>query len=165
MKTGFPVKRLIAGALLVLVLIALDQLTKVWAVSALSAGPKVLIPGVFSLYYLQNTGAAFGIGQGQTWLFTLFTILILAGAAVWYILLLKKRRPLFIRVPVLLVIAGGIGNLIDRVSLHYVRDFLYFSLIDFPVFNVADIYVTCAAVGIVLLLIFTKDEEAEKKDG
>ena len=124
------------------------------------SGGYSLIPNVLSLHYLENRGAAFGIFQNQKVFLVLLTSAILLG--VCYILwkLPEGKRFLPMKILCFLITAGGIGNLIDRLRLNYVVDFIYFSLIDFPVFNVADIYVTVSMVLLfVLVLFYYKDEE------
>ena len=130
-----------------LVLTALDQWTKKLAVTHLMGKrPYVIWNGVFELFYSENRGAAFGMLQGKQALFLIITLCVFA--AILYAL---------IRLP-----AGAAGNLIDRVSQGYVVDFLYFKLIDFPIFNVADCYVTVATVVLMALFLwFYKEEEVE----
>ncbi len=143
-------------------LVLLDQLTKIWAVNALEANPIDLIPGVFQFRYLENHGAAFGILQNQQWFFYVITLvfLIVIGIVYGKLPVTDYYRPL--RILSIVLAGGAIGNLIDRVLLHYVRDFLYFSLIDFPIFNVADIYVTCGAAALFIMILFVyKDEDFE----
>ncbi|MBQ7795721.1 MAG: signal peptidase II [Lachnospiraceae bacterium] len=149
--------------LLSVVLIAFDQWTKSLAYNGLRVnGPIVLIDGVFELLYSENRGAAFGILQGKQWFF-----LIVAVAVVIVVLLFlykmpagKRYYPLF--GCMVLLASGAVGNVIDRVSRGFVVDFLYFSLIDFPIFNVADCYVVVSA-GLLILLtgFFYKDEEMD----
>lgn len=150
---------LIFDLIILIILIALDQLTKSFAVINLkNKEPYVLIDGVFELHYLENRGAAFGMLQDQKIFFVLIALIILAVIA--YILFKAPYHKKYIKLHVcLILIAGGaIGNLIDRVSLNYVVDFLYFSLINFPIFNVADIYVTVASALLIILLLFIYKE-------
>ena len=155
------VKRYGLFGLLSVALIAFDQWTKSLAYNGLRVnGPIVLIKGVFELLYSENRGAAFGILQGKQWFF----LLVAAAVVIVVLLFLSKlpfeRRylPLF-RCMVLLV-SGAVGNVIDRLMRGFVVDFLYFSLIDFPIFNVADCYVVVAACCLILLTgFFYKDEE------
>lgn len=145
------------------VLTALDQWTKRLAVLHLKGQePFVLWKGVFELNYLENRGAAFGIFQGQKAAFLVCTVLILGLVAFYYSRLPKERRFDPIRLVGILLAAGAVGNMIDRVVNSYVVDFLYFKLIDFPVFNVADCYVTVGAALLALLILFYyKEEELE----
>ncbi|MBQ8185116.1 MAG: signal peptidase II [Lachnospiraceae bacterium] len=151
----------IGGIILAAVLIGLDQWTKALAVSHLKDQESiVLIKDVFQLHYLENRGAAFGMFQGQRWIFVILTVLVLVGLVYLYnrMPLEKRLHPLrFIGVA---LFAGAIGNFIDRTVQGYVVDFFYFELIDFPIFNVADCYVTVSAIALVILFIFYyKDEE------
>ena len=143
------------------ILTILDQWTKQLAVIHLQNQPDFsLIPGVLSFHYLENRGAAFGVFQNRQILFLIMTtaILLFILYALWKLPQEKKYRPL--RLLSYFITAGAIGNLIDRVRLGYVVDFIYFSLIDFPVFNVADIYVTGSMILLILLvLFFYKNEE------
>lgn len=118
-----------------------------------------MIRNVFSLHYLENRGAAFGIFQNRQSFFLLMTGIVLLGIAWIYHKMPKDAKYQPLRWISLVITAGAIGNLIDRLFLHYVVDFLYFELIDFPVFNVADCYVTCSAVILVILVLFYYKEE------
>lgn len=151
---------LAAEAVLTALLVLLDQATKLAAVSALKdGGPYVLIPGVFQLQYLENRGAAFGLLQNARIFFLAVTLIALAAVIYVLVRMPLKRKYIVLRFLMVLIAAGAVGNMIDRVFLGYVRDFLYFSLIDFPIFNVADIYVTCATILLILLLLFYYKEE------
>lgn len=150
-------------ALLTVLLIALDQWTKVLAYDGLRVnGPFVIWDGVFELLYSENRGAAFGILQGQKWFF-----LLVAAAVVVVIMVMlykmpadNKYLPLF--GCMVLLASGAVGNVIDRVTRGFVVDFLYFKLIDFPIFNVADCYVVVSAILLVLLVgFFYKEEDLE----
>ncbi len=153
---------LIAAALLVVI----DQLTKFFAARHLSGGPCVLIPGVLELRYVENHGAAFGILPGKQWFFILLTVVMLIAFLVIYLRQNEESRPLPLNLALIGLIGGAAGNLIDRVYFHFVRDFIYFRLIDFPVFNVADICVTVSAViFIIYVLFFGDDEKAEDRQG
>ncbi len=155
----------LAGVILPLLLwamlIALDLWTKSLAAAALKTnGPVILMKGVLELLYVQNTGAAFSLLENAQWLFILIAIVV--NAAILWILVRAPRTRYYVplRMTLLLVSAGAVGNVVDRITLGYVRDFIYFSLINFPVFNVADIYVTCATVLLVILVLFYyKDED------
>lgn len=151
---------LVCAAAMIL-LFAADQYTKSLAVQHLKDQPSIeLIPGVLELSYLENRGMAFGLLQNQYWLFAVMTILFLLVMAAAFYKLPKTRHfvPLFAVLTVLT--AGAIGNFYDRFLHHYVVDFIYVSLINFPVFNVADIYVTVSvAVFLLLYLLYYKDED------
>ncbi|MEF9958405.1 MAG: signal peptidase II [Niameybacter sp.] len=148
-------------------LVLLDQLTKIWTVNYFQGGTKPNIeiwPGVLELTYVENRGAAFGMMQGKVWLFVLITAVVL-GVILWYWRSIPENKAgIWMKVALVLVVSGAVGNLIDRVFIQYVRDMIYFSLIDFPVFNVADM---CVVGGVILLfpiLLFGDLElEAVKK--
>ena len=143
------------------VLVAFYQWTKNLAVEHLKGQEDIsLIPGVLCLHYLENRGAAFGIFQDQRTFLLILTaiILICVCYVLWRIPSDKKYN--LLKLLCIMITAGGIGNLIDRVRLNYVVDFIYFSLIDFPVFNVADIYVTTSMfLLLILVLCYYKDED------
>lgn len=140
--------------------VALDQWTKLLATVHLKGSDDIiLIPGVFQLQYLENRGMAFGMMQGGYWILSAITVVIMA--AILYVLakIPRSARYLPLKACAFLIFAGSVGNLIDRVTNQFVVDFFYFSLIDFPVFNVADIYVTCAAFAFLFLMFFYYREE------
>ena len=144
---------------LAILFIAADQLTKYYAVLMLKDQPPYsIVDGVFELHYLENNGAAFGILQGQKFFFLFIAVIILS--MILYVLFKMPYQKKYIKLHITLVLiaSGAIGNLIDRIRYDYVVDFLYFSLINFPVFNVADIYVTVAAFFLVVLLLFVYKE-------
>lgn len=146
--------RYMAALIALAVLIWLDQITKILAADRLADGPFVIIPGVFELRYLENRGAAFGMLQNQRWFFIVLTVVFLAVITYIFVKIPDGRKYLPLRILSVVVAAGAVGNFIDRLMLIYVRDFLYFSLIDFPIFNVADIYVTVAAFAFFFLIMF-----------
>lgn len=146
--------------LISVILIALDQVTKMIAVRTLKDGPHNVIPGVFEFAYLENHGAAFGILQNQQWFFFLVTMAFLVFVVWFYSRIPEGSHYRFMRFTCILLTSGAAGNLIDRMVLHYVRDFFYFVLINFPIFNVADIYVTCSAAFLVIMILFVyKDDD------
>lgn len=135
-------------------IVALDQITKLLVVANIPLYETVeVLPGIVGLTYAQNTGAAWSMFEGQQWLFaiifTLFTVTMLWDF--W-----KKKLPftLFERFCLVAVWAGGLGNMIDRLRLGYVIDMIQTQFIDFPVFNVADSFITCGCLILVIHLIF-----------
>ena len=152
-------------ALAVVLAVVADQLVKLWVVQSIPLHTVVeAIPGLFHFTYVQNTGAAFSALEGQTWLFAL-VFLAFTAAIVWEFS--KKRWGFtnFERWCITLIFAGGLGNMIDRIRLGYVVDMLAVDFMDFPVFNVADCYITCAGIAIMVSLVcfnkkFWKDEKA-----
>ena len=135
-------------------IVVADQLTKLWIVNNFELYEKMAaIPGIFRLTYVQNTGAAFSSFQGMQWLFALifaaFTLLIIFEFT-------KKKMGFsaFERWCIVAVWAGGLGNMIDRVRLSYVVDMIQVEFMDFPVFNVADCFITCGCIALLVSLVF-----------
>jgi signal peptidase II len=144
------------------VFLALDLWLKSWASANLLGQPdRVLINGFLGLTFTRNTGAAFGLGAGHEWSRWVLTVvkIILMGGLLWfYNRLPLEKRSWFMRVPLILIFAGGMGNLYDRVLFGYVRDMLAFLFIDFPIFNLADVYVvTGVFLGAFVMLFVVKD--------
>ncbi len=143
-----------------LLLVVLDQFTKVLALQNLKGQePITIIPDVFQLLYVENRGAAFGILQNKQWVFLIITAIVLA-ALIWALPRMSRERHFLpLRLCLCFISAGAVGNMIDRIFRGYVVDFFYFKLIDFPVFNVADIYVTTSAIVLIFLIVFLYKEE------
>lgn len=142
-----------------IILIAADQFTKHIAVLKLKNQPAFsIIDGVLEFNYLENRGAAFGMLQNQK-VFFVFVAVIFLGVII-YVLFRTPEETKYTRLHVLLVmIAGGaIGNMIDRLRLDYVVDFIYIVLINFPIFNIADMYVTFATAILVIQVLFVYKE-------
>ena len=145
----------VPACLLTIFAIILDQWTKHLAVTKLQGKtPFILINKVFQLCYLENRGAAFGLLQNQRIFFLICALVILIFAIWIYGKLPNAQRYLPLRICIIGICAGAIGNMIDRIYLGYVVDFFYFNLIDFPIFNVADIYVTVSTIVLVILILF-----------
>lgn len=147
--------------LLLILLIGLDQFTKYLVVIGLKGKDSIqLIPKVLQLHYHENTGAVWGIMSGKVSFLIISTTLIMVGMIALYFKIPQAKRYNFLRILMVVITAGAIGNLIDRCIRNYVVDFIYFELINFPIFNVADIYVTVSAVLLILSSIFYyKDED------
>ena len=139
--------------------VALDQYTKYLAITNIKENPIILIKDVFQLQYLENYGAAFGMLQNQQLLFLLVGVITLCLIGYIYIRMPKTTRFIPLRVCMISIVAGAVGNMIDRVRVGYVVDFFYFELIDFPIFNVADIFASVATVVLVILFLFYYKEE------
>ena len=163
MKEKFKWKYAVFALISFLILIVFDQWTKSLAVAYLmDKDPFIIIKNVFQLRYLENRGAAFGMMQGQQTFFLITGVIAVVILAYIYFKLPWTKRFVPLRAVALLIASGAVGNMIDRVALGYVVDFFYFELIDFPIFNVADIYVTCATIVLALLILFYyKDEELD----
>lgn len=137
------------------VLIALDQLSKLWIVNHIPLNTiHKFLPGIFSLTYLRNYGAAFSILQNQQWFFTVITFAVVGAACYYFIKNLQGN--FWLLFGLLLIISGGLGNFIDRVRLGYVVDMVHLDFMNFAIFNVADSYLT---VGVIILFITLWKEE------
>ncbi|MCL2864309.1 MAG: signal peptidase II [Lachnospiraceae bacterium] len=133
----------------------IDQITKWLAMTYLEPiGYYTLIEGVFRLLYLENRGAAFGILQGHKPLLIVFTFIILVVVLWIYGRIPHTKRYIPLRIVTILLVSGAIGNLIDRIRLRFVVDMFFFELINFPVFNVADIYVVISCFFFLILVLF-----------
>ncbi|HEY9869028.1 MAG TPA: signal peptidase II [Candidatus Obscuribacterales bacterium] len=139
--------------LVALSIIALDQVSKAWARAHLASGAtRPLVPGIVHLNYTTNTGGAFGIGRDYSWLMTALAILLTAAVAFW-IVRREHGQPAasaLERLGLGLLLGGALGNLCDRFTVGRVTDFLEFSFMSFPVFNVADMAIDA---GILLIAI------------
>ena len=142
-------------------LIGLDQLIKIIVDANMTVSQSIpVIQDVLHLTYVQNEGAAFGIFQGQRWILVGVTsVVILAGI---YLLAAKKLKSRFLIWSVALVIAGGVGNLIDRIFRHFVIDYIEVRLINFAVFNFADCCVVVGTIMIICYLLFGELWEKKK---
>ncbi|GAA4715786.1 signal peptidase II [Brevibacillus fulvus] len=135
--------------IIAIVIILLDQWTKYLVATHMQIGESIpLIPEVFHLTSHRNMGAAFGILQNQRWLFIAITLVVVIGIIVSLVRIGKKQPRTSLALA--LVLGGAIGNFIDRAATGQVVDFLYIKLINFPIFNVADMAIT---FGVVLLLL------------
>lgn len=150
------------SVLLVAGLVLLDQITKKLAMQHLKNQTIWLIKDVFSLRYLENRGIGFGLLQGRIPFILIFNLLVLAVIlfVLWRMPVSRRMTP--VRIVLLFTVSGALGNIIDRMRLGYVVDFFSFDLINFPVFNVADIYVTVSVILLALLYLFyLKTDELE----
>ncbi|MGN0406477.1 MAG: signal peptidase II [Bariatricus sp.] len=153
-------KKYISAVAGVLVLLLLDQYAKILALRYLKDQPAFVIwKGVFELQYLENRGSAFGMMQNRRYFFLIMTVIVLGIMVYLYSLTPVTRRYLPLRICMVFLAAGAAGNFIDRLIRGFVVDFFYFSLIDFPIFNVADIYITVTFFVLVLLIFFYYKEE------
>ncbi|AGU83235.1 MULTISPECIES: signal peptidase II [Streptococcus] len=148
-------KRKVIVPIVIVALIALDQWVKFEIVKNIQlGGVKPFIPKILSLTYLRNTGAAFSILENQQWLFAVITLVVI-GAAIWY---LSKhiKGSVWLLSALSLIIAGGIGNFIDRMRQGFVVDMFQLDFINFAIFNVADSYLT---IGVLVLIVMMLKEE------
>lgn len=154
------IRNLLIDLIAIIVLVGIDQFTKFLAISKLKGqDPFILINGVLQFRYLENRGAAFGMLQNKAFLFVIIAVIMMS--AILYVLIKLPLQKKFIIWQIFLcfIAAGGIGNMIDRVANQYVTDFIYFILIDFPIFNFADILVTIGTVLLFIDILFIKKEE------
>ncbi len=144
----------------VIILVLIDQLTKYIIISKFALGESIpLIKDVFELTYIRNEGAAWGMLQGKQILFYITTPIVIIIACLLYKKMFVNKKFAALQVLDVVLVSGAIGNFIDRLFRGYVIDFLYFKLIDFPVFNVADCYVTVSVILLVILMFFKYSEE------
>ena len=144
-------------------LLLADQYTKWLAISHLKGQePFVIISRVLEFSYLENTGAAFSSFLGKQGFLITLTSLVMIFLLIKYFQIPEGRRYFPMQITLLLIVSGGIGNLIDRIINGYVIDFIYFVPINFPKFNVADIYITVGVAVLAFLLFFRcSDEDME----
>ncbi|OJG94519.1 signal peptidase II [Enterococcus thailandicus] len=143
-------------------LIVIDQWVKWWITSNLALGEtQSIIPGVLSLNHIRNTGAAWSMLEGKMWFFTVVTIV--AVVAIVY-LMIKNRQTAsrWFMTGLALILAGAIGNFIDRVRLGYVVDMFQTDFMNFPIFNVADISLVCGVICILIYIILDEKDQVKK---
>ncbi len=145
-----------------IILTVADQLLKLWAISSLEPiGSITVIENIFSLTYVENRGAAWGMMAGAKWYLIIMPIVIVV-AAIAYLVIKKLSDPLLLW-SVMLIVSGGLGNLIDRIFRGYVVDYLHATFIDFPVFNLADCCITIGAGLLILYVILSEIKERKEK--
>ncbi len=153
-------KKGIIAIVCVFILTLLDQSVKYLINAKMTLGESIpVINNVFHITYIHNSGAAWGSLKGKRIFLLIITVLILAALIYFYIKMLKADAFKDLRVLVIFIISGALGNMIDRIRLGYVIDMFDFCLINFPVFNVADIYVTCSMIILLILIIFKYKEK------
>ena len=144
--------------LLSAVIVGIDQWVKIWTVSTFELGEsQSVISNIFSLTYIRNTGAAWSLLEGKMWFFTIITVI--AVIAVLYFLIKNLHESKWFTIGLSLVLAGALGNFIDRVRLGYVVDMFQTDFINFPIFNVADMSLV---IGVACIFIYIILDEKEK---
>lgn len=142
----------------ILIIAVLDQAAKLFAAGLLQGVDTVpLWNKVFHLTYVENRGAGWGMFSDHTWLLTVATIIVVV-AVVGYVVAKKPKNPLLLTA-FTFMIGGAVGNLVDRVRQGFVIDFFDFTLINFPVFNVADCFITVGAIAFVIYVLFFSDKK------
>lgn len=167
------IKSIIVYFIGITLLVSIDQLTKWLAVTNLKGkNPIVIISDIFELSYLQNSGAAWGMLQGRRVLFVIFTIIVLLIITYIFIKTPPTKKYFLLRIIIILLASGAIGNFIDRLINGYVHDFFYFKLINFPIFNVADVFVVISMILFIIAIFFVYNDSdfgylsiSKKKDG
>lgn len=152
-------RMLFIDLIVTLVLLAGDQFTKHLAIEHLKNQPAfILIDGVLELRYLENRGSAFGMLQNQK--FFILSVGFVGLAVVLFFLFKMPNNKKFwtAHIAVSAIVAGGIGNMVDRFRFGYVVDFIYFALIDFPIFNTADCYIVVFTILLFFLFMFVYKE-------
>lgn len=143
--------------------IVLDQLTKKWAVGFLKDGSSIKVIGDFLRFtYAENRGAAFSILQDQRVFFIITTVVMLAVMA--YIYFKTKNITKLSKLSIAMIAGGAIGNFLDRLRLGYVVDFIdvrFGSFYNFPIFNIADSFVVCGTILMIILILFNRFEKSE----
>ncbi|MCA9764982.1 MAG: signal peptidase II [Carnobacterium sp.] len=146
---------------LALLIIGIDQFTKYLTVANIDLYEVVeVFPSLLSWMYLQNTGAAWSILEGQMWFFYIVTAIVVV--IVVYYLQKYGRQSRLLSLSLSFVLAGSIGNVIDRIRLGYVVDMIRLEFIDFPIFNVADMALS-VGVGLMILYVFLDEQDKKRK--
>ena len=156
------IKKIFLQYFLIAALVFVDRIIKMIVENRLRPIEQItILDGVLGLRYKQNTGAAFSLFAEHTNLLSIFTGVVIIAGLVY--LILEKNSPLIMKITIPCILAGGTGNLIDRIIQGYVTDYIEFLFIDFAVFNFADMLVTCGCFVLLLFLIYSLIKE--KKDG
>ena len=139
-------------------IVAADQVTKYFTVANIALHADVpFLPGLLQLTYVRNTGAAFSSFEGQQWLFALI-FAVFTGMLIWEFFKKSMGFTTFERWCIAAIYGGGLGNMIDRVRLGYVVDMIETTFMEFPVFNVADCFITCGCILMMIhLVLFNKE--------
>ncbi|MDO5448263.1 MAG: signal peptidase II [Clostridia bacterium] len=145
---------------MVALLVGLDQLIKYLVITNVKPVDAVpVIDNILQFRYVENTGAAFSILSDKTWLLSLITGLMIVGALLY--LFISKPKSKLLTTSIILVVSGGLGNLIDRIFRGYVVDFIEYLFMEYAVYNFADILVTIGAVLLVIAIFLDKGETDE----
>lgn len=143
-----------------IILVFFDQISKYIVMNKMDLYDSIpIIPDILEIHYIQNPGTAWGLLPNQQLLFCICTAIVVVFC--WFILYrcIKLDRYHALKWLVVLIISGGIGNFIDRIRFQYVIDFIYFKCINFPVFNIADCYVTVSFFFLIYLILFKYSED------
>lgn len=142
----------------IFIIAILDQTAKLFAAGLLPSVRTIpIIEDIFHLTYVENTGAGFGAFSGYTWILTVLTLLVILAVVIYMVV--KRPKNYTLLTALTFMMGGAVGNVIDRIRLGYVIDFFDFRIIDFPVFNVADCFITVGAVIFAVYVIFLSDKK------
>ncbi|HCC07694.1 MAG TPA: signal peptidase II [Clostridiales bacterium] len=149
---------------IIIALIFLDQFTKYLVVNGLKYKDSIdIVPSILRLDYVENTGAAFGIMKDAQMIFIIITITFLIMAVIYYEKEIKQQKNRMYNIIYILILAGAIGNLIDRVVNKYVVDFISFYVINYPVFNIADSFICIGCVLLGVMVIMNPESRATQR--
>lgn len=159
-KHSFQIRIYILPILLIALLTAFDQLTKYMITSSFELyESKMVIQNILSFTYIRNTGVAWGMFQGKRIIFLVLTAVVLLFCFYIFANIAEQKKYRLLRIALIVLVSGAVGNMIDRIKLGYVVDFFCVEFIDFPIFNVADIFVVVSMIGIFLLIMFKYNNE------
>ena len=154
----------IAFAVVAVAVVILDQVTKTSVRALLADGAtRTLVSGIMDLRLVENSGAAFSFGQGGSLLFAALAVAI-AGVALYYVSTTSSVGWV-LTISLACVAGGGLGNMVDRLALGHVTDFLATSFVSFPVFNVADVFVTCGVAVSFVAYLLTSRQDGTRASG
>ena len=161
MNNNANILKIFVPCIVALFVIIFDQISKIVIEGIFDVGNSVVvIPNVLNFTYVKNTGAAFSMLTGHTTFLIIFTAVVMVGCV--YVIIKDVFDSTIVNWALFMCLGGGIGNMIDRIRLHYVVDFIECKLIEFPVFNIADIAVTIGGclMGLYIIkeLFFSKKE-------
>ncbi len=152
---------MILNILMILGIVLFDQAVKYFAVHVLTQHTIVVLPGVFELTYVENRGAAFSFLENHILFFVVITCVVLA--IIVYALYKKLVKTKIGCIALLFVAGGALGNLVDRLVHRYVVDIFYFRLINFPVFNIADVFIVCGGILFIYYVLVQHDKVSGKE--
>ncbi|MDD7463901.1 MAG: signal peptidase II [Anaerococcus sp.] len=144
--------------LIIILGLILDRFTKIYAINNFIENP--VFTKVFNFIYVENRGAAFGILQDRRIFFVILTILVVAGI-IYYFVKNYKENPKILNIALALIVSGALGNFYDRIFHAYVVDFIEFTFVNFPVFNIADILITSGAILMIIYVMFLEEEKED----
>ena len=150
--------------LIIVFITIFDQISKYLVNTNIKDSAAIqIIPGILSFRYHENKGAAWGMLADHRWVFMVISTIAIIAIITYLIFSRKKNDSVIFRISLCFFAGGGIGNMIDRVAMGYVIDFLRFDFIDFPIFNVADSFITIGAGLMIISLIFDFISESRRK--